>query len=58
MNAGNIFSLRNINFLISLLVLWLAACAVGPDFRAPDAPAVDRYTATIWPEKTVVSDAV
>ncbi len=40
------------------VLLWLCACAVGPDFRIPDAPAVDRYTASPMPEKTAATDAV
>ena len=30
----------------------LSACAVGPDFRAPDAPAVAAYTEKPQPERT------
>jgi NodT family efflux transporter outer membrane factor (OMF) lipoprotein len=33
-----------------------AACAVGPDFKRPDAPAVDRYTESALPA-TVATDA-
>lgn len=36
--------------------LWFISCAVGPDFRVPDAPSVDRYTQSQMPEKTVSSD--
>lgn len=32
--------------------LSLAGCAVGPDYRRPDAPAVDRYTAQPLPAAT------
>jgi NodT family efflux transporter outer membrane factor (OMF) lipoprotein len=35
----------------------LAGCAVGPNFRAPDAPAVPAYTAERLPEATIASDA-
>ncbi|HEX9571975.1 MAG TPA: efflux transporter outer membrane subunit [Burkholderiales bacterium] len=30
----------------------LAACAVGPDYRAPDAPAINLYTEKPQPERT------
>ncbi|MEM4988160.1 efflux transporter outer membrane subunit [Collimonas sp. H4R21] len=33
----------------------LAACAVGPDFQAPPAPAVQQYTAGVQPLATVSS---
>lgn len=33
-------------------VLGLAACAVGPNFKRPDAPSVQDYTATRLPEQT------
>lgn len=36
-----------------LLALVLSGCAVGPNFREPAAPAVDRYTQTVLPESTV-----
>jgi len=38
------------------LALWLIGCAVGPDFRVPDSPAVERYTSSPMSEKTVSSD--
>lgn len=38
--------------------LWLISCAVGPDFRVPDTPAVDRYTESQLPEKTVATNVV
>ena len=28
----------------ALLAILLAGCTVGPDFKKPAAPAVDRYT--------------
>ncbi|TAN08507.1 MAG: efflux transporter outer membrane subunit [Rhodanobacteraceae bacterium] len=34
-------------------VFALAGCAVGPNFRAPAAPGVDRYTAAPLPRATV-----
>ena len=40
----------------SLIVFWLHGCAVGPDFKVPDAPSVDRYTKAELPERTIASD--
>ncbi|HEY0231428.1 MAG TPA: efflux transporter outer membrane subunit [Dokdonella sp.] len=37
--------------------LLLAACAAGPDFRAPPAPAVEGYRADALPKATVATDA-
>lgn len=42
--------------LVPLFILWICGCAVGPDFKVPDAPSVDRYTRSELPEKTIVSD--
>lgn len=39
------------------LGLALAGCAVGPDFREPAAPAVDRYTLAPLPPTTASVDA-
>ncbi len=36
----------------TLAAMMLAACAVGPDFKQPAAPAVDRYTDTPLPAQT------
>lgn len=38
-----------------LLFAPLAACAVGPDFTAPAAPTVDRYTAQTAPAQTAAT---
>lgn len=40
-----------------LTTLALGGCAVGPDYRRPDAPAVTRYTARPLPAATVASAA-
>jgi NodT family efflux transporter outer membrane factor (OMF) lipoprotein len=40
-------------FRLLPLALAIAGCAVGPDFKAPAAPATDRYTAQPLPEQTV-----
>ena len=37
---------------LALLLGLLAGCAVGPDFKRPEAPAVAGYTATPFPEQT------
>jgi NodT family efflux transporter outer membrane factor (OMF) lipoprotein len=39
-----------------LVALVLSGCAVGPNFRRPAAPAVDRYTATALPSATASAD--
>jgi NodT family efflux transporter outer membrane factor (OMF) lipoprotein len=36
-------------------VLVLTACAVGPNFKRPDAPSARGYTATALPEKTAAA---
>lgn len=36
--------------------LWLAGCAVGPDFLRPDAPEVKSYTEEALPAQTESSD--
>lgn len=38
--------------MIAALCIFFSACSVGPDFRRPDAPAIQTYTATALPEKT------
>ncbi len=40
---------------IALVAMALAGCAVGPDFRRPDPPAVSSYTAGAMPENTASS---
>jgi NodT family efflux transporter outer membrane factor (OMF) lipoprotein len=39
-------------FAIIVAVAFLAACAVGPDYRAPDVPAFSLYTEKPQPEQT------
>lgn len=41
---------------LTIAVLALAGCAVGPNFRVPAAPAVDRYTAAPLPQSTAAAD--
>jgi len=43
--------------LALLAGLSVAGCAVGPDYRRPDAPPVDRYTAQPLPAATVAAKA-
>ncbi|WP_040258700.1 efflux transporter outer membrane subunit, partial [Xanthomonas citri] len=42
--------------LASAVAASLAACAVGPDFQRPAAPAADRYTANALPVTTAAAD--
>ena len=41
--------------MTAALVATLGACAVGPDFKRPDAPQAQSYTATPLPAKTVAA---
>ncbi|WIG56509.1 MAG: Efflux transport system, outer membrane factor (OMF) lipoprotein [Rhodanobacteraceae bacterium] len=41
---------------LTIATLALAGCAVGPNFRVPAAPAVDRYTTAPLPQSTVTAD--
>ena len=43
---------RKSRLLFQLTPLALAACAVGPDFKQPAAPEVDRYTTAVAPANT------
>lgn len=36
-------------------LVWLSGCAVGPNYRRPDAPRVDRFTAQALPPTTVTA---
>lgn len=38
-----------------LLAMALSACAVGPEFQVPNAPAVDRFTGQPLPQATAAS---
>ena len=35
--------------LVTVALLALTACAVGPNFKPPQSPATDRYTAADLP---------
>jgi NodT family efflux transporter outer membrane factor (OMF) lipoprotein len=50
MNPDSFHSLRGI--AIAAISALLAACAVGPDYRAPAAPAAGVYTERPQPERT------
>ncbi|HET7930618.1 MAG TPA: efflux transporter outer membrane subunit [Rhodanobacteraceae bacterium] len=41
---------------VAIAVLALAGCAVGPNYREPAAPAVDRYTVAPLPKSTTAAD--
>ena len=45
-------SVRLRSIAIAATAAFLAACAVGPDYRAPDAPKVGIYTEKPRPERT------
>ncbi len=53
-NNGASRVLRNYAAL-SLAAALACGCAVGPDFKRPDAPQTDRYTAAPLPPKTAAS---
>ena len=42
--------------LSAVLAFWLAACAVGPDFRSPDPPETVRYLAERQPVELASAD--
>jgi NodT family efflux transporter outer membrane factor (OMF) lipoprotein len=42
--------------LACAMALVLAGCAVGPNYKRPDAPAVDRFTVQPLPAQTVSTD--
>src|SRR5215469_12181001 len=44
--------------LVAIAVSVLPACAVGPDFRHPNAPLLDRYTAASQPQATASAAGV
>lgn len=41
--------------ILGILTLAMSACAVGPDFRTPEAPAVNGYTGTGLPGETAAA---
>ncbi len=42
--------------MVAVLAALASGCAVGPDYRKPDAPAVDKYTSEQLPEQTATTD--
>ena len=56
----NVYRVKSLVNGIALLAaaLWLAGCAVGPDFQRPDAPAVQSYTEDQLPAQTESSDTI
>ncbi len=64
LNRGRIMSLqygatpRRLNTIIVVIITILnSGCAVGPDFKRPEAPAVTHYTNEPLPEETSFVDA-
>ena len=47
---------RSLSIATLCAVVLLSGCAVGPDFKRPEAPAVDRYTREPLPAKTATAD--
>ena len=41
-----------VSFLLTATMTLAAGCAVGPDYRAPEAPEALRFTATVLPDST------
>lgn len=48
-------AVRLLPLLIAATALIESGCAVGPDFKAPAAPATERYTAQPLPEQTAAT---
>ena len=44
--------------LVAMITVLLASCAVGPDFKRPDAPTAQRYTTTGLPSDTASADGI
>jgi len=42
--------------LCLIYTLFIAGCAVGPNFKEPEAPAVDRYTSGEQPSSTITAE--
>ncbi len=50
--------LRSRIAVIAMIAAVLSGCAVGPDFRAPDAPGTKAYTAMALPSETAAAPGV
>jgi NodT family efflux transporter outer membrane factor (OMF) lipoprotein len=46
---------RSAAWVVAPAAVMLVSCAVGPDFKRPDAPAIERYTDAEFPNTTVES---
>lgn len=46
-------STKKVWMAMSLALLVMTGCAVGPDFKSPEAPQTQAYTETALPEKTI-----
>jgi hypothetical protein len=49
-------ALRLLVSLCLLLTLLAVGCAVGPNFKEPEAPAVSRYTSGGQPSSTITAE--
>ena len=56
-SAGAPLRLRPHPLGAMIVAVALAGCAVGPNFRAPEAPAVPAYTADKLPDATIATNA-
>ena len=56
-SAGAPLRLRPHPLGAMIVAVALTGCAVGPNFRAPEAPAVPAYTADKLPDATIATDA-
>ena len=56
-NMNNMNCLTRFGILIAstLIATALAGCAVGPDFKQPEAPKTNSYTSAALPEETVAT---
>jgi len=46
-----------LRWIAALAAIATASCAVGPDFKRPEAPPAERYTESALPPATVATDA-
>lgn len=51
----NLLSRYGILITPALIAATVAGCAVGPDFREPEAPKTNSYTSTVLPEETATT---
>jgi NodT family efflux transporter outer membrane factor (OMF) lipoprotein len=48
---------RRLRWIAALATIATVSCAVGPDFKRPEAPPAERYTESALPPATVATDA-